>query len=226
VVVDSPAGNVSHEYNDWDLYLYMLPGQNGITWQNGAFQGGGRVFIRGNHNPAAEGQPTGSVITVGGGPNDGKSNGEKQLWSQLYNVEFDVVLESNGNSTSNGTYGPNMVTLAGKNNSLAGFGQIVAQFDGWSPSVLNGGAVKFSGRVHGDPGLTTITNPPVPASDARFTNPGNDAVVCVSGGSVDEITVNGVTTGLTSGTFYLCQNGTIKIKYSSAPSWVWYPSSF
>ena len=139
-----------------------------------------------------------------------------------------MVLESNGNSTSNGTgsYGPNMVTLAGENNSLAGFGQIVAQFDGWSPSVLNGGAFKFSGRVHGDTGLTTVINPPVPASDVRFTNPGNDAVVCVSGGSVDEITVNGVTTGLTSGTFYVCQDGTIKIKYSSAPSWVWYPSSF
>lgn len=227
VVVDSPAGNVSHEYNDWDLYLYMLPGQNGITWQNGAFQGGGRLFIRGNHNPSAEGQPTGSVITVGGGPNDGRSDGQKQLWSQLYNVEFDVVLESNGNSTSNGTgsYGPNMVTLVGKNNSLAGFGQIVAQFDGWSPSVLNGGAVKFTGRVHGDPGLTTIVNTPVLAQGKLFTNSGDDAIVCVSGGSVDEITVNGVTTGLTSGTFYVCQNGTIQIKYSSAPSWVWYPSS-
>jgi hypothetical protein len=35
-----------------------------------------------------------------------------------------------------------------------------------------------------------------------------------------------VTTGLTSGTFYVCQDDTIKIKYSSAPSWVWYPSSF
>jgi hypothetical protein len=68
VVVDSPAGGVSHEYNDWDLCLYMLPGQNGITWQNGAFQGGGRVYIRGNHNPSGQGQPTGSVITVGGGP--------------------------------------------------------------------------------------------------------------------------------------------------------------
>jgi hypothetical protein len=31
-----------------------------VTWQNGAFQRGGRVFIRGNHNPAAEGQPKGS----------------------------------------------------------------------------------------------------------------------------------------------------------------------
>ena len=42
---------------------------------------------------------------------------------------------------------------------------------------------------------------------------------------MDEITVNGVTTGLTSGTFYVCQDGTIKIKYTSAPSWAWYLSS-
>jgi hypothetical protein len=45
--------------------------------------------------------------------------------------------------------------------------------------------------------------------------------VYVSGGTVTVIKIDGVTTGLTSGTFLVEATHSINITYSGVPTWVW-----
>ena len=64
--------------------------------------------------------------------------------------------------------------------------------------------------------------PTVPASTVALTNPYlTDCIVYISGGTVTVISINGVTTNLTSGTFIVEATKTIAITYSSVPTWVW-----
>ena len=64
--------------------------------------------------------------------------------------------------------------------------------------------------------------PAVPASTVALVNPYlQDCMVYISGGTVTAIVIDGVTTGLTSGTFILEANHKIAITYSVAPTWVW-----
>jgi hypothetical protein len=65
-------------------------------------------------------------------------------------------------------------------------------------------------------------SPPVPASGTAQSNDvGVPVEVEVSGGAVTEITVNGTTTGLTSGTVAVPVAGSIALTYTSAPMWSW-----
>lgn len=64
--------------------------------------------------------------------------------------------------------------------------------------------------------------PAMPASTVPVTNAtGQGMDVQIAGGTVTVITVNGVVTGLTSGTVYVPPGGTIAITYSVAPVWAW-----
>jgi hypothetical protein len=65
--------------------------------------------------------------------------------------------------------------------------------------------------------------PAVPASTVNQSNTyGASATVYVRGGTVTNITIDGVATGFTSGTFRVQAGGTINITYSVAPTWFWY----
>ena len=67
-----------------------------------------------------------------------------------------------------------------------------------------------------------LTAPAVPATTVAITNPFlTDCVVYISGGTVTQITIGGVNTGLTSGTFIVEAQKTIAITYSVVPTWVW-----
>jgi hypothetical protein len=66
------------------------------------------------------------------------------------------------------------------------------------------------------------TAPAVPATTVPLRNPFfRDAIVTVSGGTVTAITVNSVSTGVTSGVLFVPANGNIAIAYSSVPTWTW-----
>jgi hypothetical protein len=68
----------------------------------------------------------------------------------------------------------------------------------------------------------TVTAPSVPASTTALLNPfWRDAAVSVAGGTVTAITVDGVATGLTSGTVIVPSGKTIALTYSVAPAWKW-----
>lgn len=67
------------------------------------------------------------------------------------------------------------------------------------------------------------TAPAVPASTVALTNPfWRHAWVVVSGGTVSAIAVDGVATGLTSGTFRVPSGKTITLTYTVAPTWNWW----
>lgn len=69
---------------------------------------------------------------------------------------------------------------------------------------------------------TALGPPTVPATTVALVNPYlTDCLVYISGGTVTAIVIDGVTTGLTSGTFLLQATHKISITYSVAPSWVW-----
>ena len=63
--------------------------------------------------------------------------------------------------------------------------------------------------------------PVFPASAAVFTNTyGRNAIVVISGGSVTQVLVNGVSAGL-GGTYQLPAGATIAVTYTGTPAWTW-----
>lgn len=67
-----------------------------------------------------------------------------------------------------------------------------------------------------------FTAPSMPLSGVSFRSPAwrNSAVV-ITGGTVTSISIDGVVTGLTSGTVILPSGRNISIVYSVAPTWTW-----
>lgn len=80
--------------------------------------------------------------------------------------------------------------------------------------------------ITNNPGFNPVGNftaPTVPASTVAYTNSyGYPCMVSIYGGTVTAITIDGVATGQTSGTFVLSPGETIAITYSSAPTWKWF----
>ena len=66
--------------------------------------------------------------------------------------------------------------------------------------------------------------PSVPATTVNYTNAyGYPCSVLISGGTVTEIDIDDIATGLTSGVMpTIPPGGTINITYSAAPSWLWW----
>lgn len=65
--------------------------------------------------------------------------------------------------------------------------------------------------------------PTLPATTVNATNTyGRSVTIYIRGGTVTNITIDGVATGFTSGTFRVQAGGTINITYSVSPTWFWY----
>lgn len=71
--------------------------------------------------------------------------------------------------------------------------------------------------------VANFSTPAVPAASTIITNTtGVDVDVYVSGGTAVTVSINGTSTGLADGTFYLPAGGTINLgAYTAAPTWVW-----
>jgi hypothetical protein len=92
--------------------------------------------------------------------------------------------------------------------------------DGTDPFPVTGCAnvrIENVNRTRG-----TLTAPAVPASTVAATVIYKDAMVVVVGGTVTAITVDGVATGLTSGSVFVPCGKTIAVTYSVAPTWKWW----
>lgn len=134
-----------------------------------------------------------------------------------------VRLTSNNNSVigniieGNGAYGIN--EAAGDNSNITN-NQVRNNSSG---QIVKSGSGTV---VYNNPGFNPVgpVGPPsVPASTVNYTNVyGYPCTVVVSGGTVTEIDIDDIATGLTSGIFIIPPGGTINITHSVAPSWLWW----
>jgi len=90
-----------------------------------------------------------------------------------------------------------------------------------APTVVAGFAMKIT-NLRQPPGYWSGA-PSVPASATAQQNTAwRDAYVIVTGGTVSDITVDGHSTGLTSGMVIVPSGKTITMTYSVAPTWNWW----
>jgi hypothetical protein len=91
---------------------------------------------------------------------------------------------------------------------------------GYGFTVNNTGNAK--GSVRNNAAAVTPLIPALPVSNATYQNLfARPATVSIGGGTVSSITVDGVLTGLSSGSFRVPYGALLSIIYSVAPSWVW-----
>jgi|SRR5215469_734176 len=126
---------------------------------------------------------------------------------------FIIQMESDGGAANK----PTTMNLPAGCSINGGF--MYADFMNSYNSATIGGQFQVSGHINGD---NTMANH-VPASPGitlgtPFTNPQNDAVFCLTGGTVTAVLVNGVTTGQTSGPFIVTAGSTIQINGSVLPT--------
>lgn len=107
------------------------------------------------------------------------------------------------------------VTAAGSGNSTAN-----SYLTGNEVFVIDSvGNFLGGGHFHTGGGGTAPTSVTVPASGTAYTaSTIYNTILTVSGGAVTAIAINGTSTGLISGTFYLKANDTITFTYTTAPT--------
>lgn len=209
VVIDVNGGLPSHMYSDYLFYLFPNGGQQGIVVQGGSEPSRCNFRVRGNGHTNSGVTASAMFLIQGAG-------------SHMTQCFIDVSMEANGTDAT----APIPFNLAAAGNTFTDcFGKLtflnVSGNTSWGASILND-KWNFTGVIVGDSTLSRPAQPTLPASGVVYTNINNPAMVYVTGGTVTQISVNGVATGLTSGSFFLRANtDTIKITYSVAPTWVW-----
>lgn len=107
------------------------------------------------------------------------------------------------------------------NNALGGILYFCDNNDTVDAPTVNGGANLEIIAARYPRGAATA--PAVPANNDTLVNPFyRHADVLITGGTVTQVTIDGATTGLTSGWFPVRSGGSIKITHSSAPTWKWW----
>jgi hypothetical protein len=222
--------NTSHEYCTWDFYIWANVDQNGMVF-DACGTGGSRIMLKGNmaRSSNTSGAPTNniaalSIINAG----------------SIGNSMIEVRLEGNTGNGPAGGVPPYTIYSDGNAASYikgcAGRIDIGGNGPGLTASALNGIPFVFKGMIFGDAGLsgvfpsaagggtTAAGQPAVPASTTPFINYATDMMVYVTGGTVSAVAVSGVTTGQTTGAFFVPAGGSITLTYTVAPTWKWVPA--
>jgi hypothetical protein len=232
-----PGSDHSHEYNYLDINMFCNQNQNGIV-VDGVNMGGSQLILRGNmcQTTATSGAPTGNVAALTIKNTTGANNGESRWYDGTihYKVEF-----NNTPQFPTGSVPP--YTLF-----MDGVARGIQQCDGFitssnlTPSAINNAEFSFGGPISGDPNLSQAftgaagsqntsnpgTNPAFPGLGVSQQNYGPNSQVCVSGGTLTGISVNGIASGLTSGVFYVCAGGAITVNGTVAPTvYNWLPAA-
>lgn len=235
------AGDHSHEYNTYELYIFINTDNAGATIQNGVqvlggMNHGGSYFLaHGNVSslPAGynlAGNPVALWNFVG---NDGSGN-----WSRIYAGELRYKIEQNPGVPNTGNY-PYNIYMGNNANAIKQSTGRIAYTGGNSPNgQINGAEFSFDGPILGDtylsnlstgsPGSTnTITGqPPFPGFGVLQQNYGPNQQVTVLGGGTTGITISGQATGATSGTFFVQAGASITVNGAGAnpTSYSWAPA--
>lgn len=114
------------------------------------------------------------------------------------------------------------------NNLMYGYVGLFCNASPFHPTVTGGANLSVINLQCPTGAVATIgfTPPAVPASTVSFNNSTGtamwrNAAVTITGGTVTVIAVDGVATGLTSGTIIVPSNKSITLTYSVAPTWKW-----
>ena len=227
-----PGSDHSHEYNYFDINMFANQNQQGIVI-DGVNMGGSQLILRGNmcQTTATVLPPTGNVAALSIINTTGANNGE----SRWYGGEIYIKVEFNNTPQFPlGSIAPYCIFMDG-------VARGIQQCNGYllssnlSNSNLNNAEFSFAGTIAGDPNLaqafpgtpgsqSTVnpgTNPAVPATGVAQQNYGPHAMVFVTGGTVSGVTINGIPTGTTSGSYYVSSGGSITLNYTVAPTWTW-----
>ena len=87
---------------------------------------------------------------------------------------------------------------------------------------------RINGLDYGVPGNShcfqaVLSAPAIPSSGQPFANPfGFDCTVYVSGRNLNDVAIDGVSTGLKAGMYSVPRCATITLTYSSVPTWKWF----
>jgi hypothetical protein len=214
VVIDNSgaaggAGDV-HDNNTYEISLAGVANGNGVVLQGGANCYNCRFYIHGGI-PSATAGPVGYFLTVTGQDPSGNPK------SQMSHCDLVMKVESDGNNN----FPPGLILTSLAGNAIGDCaGHLTYQAgNGLTPSSV-AGSFNFTGPINGD--ATLLQTPHgVPASGATVQNNNPPVLMCVSGGTVTAIKVNGGTTGFVSGAFYVPAGGTYEIDYTVAPTVNW-----
>jgi len=227
-----PGSDHSHEYNYFDINMFANQNQQGIVI-DGVNMGGSQLILRGNmcQTTATVLPPTGNVAALSIINTTGANNGE----SRWYGGEIYIKVEFNNTPQFPlGSIAPYFIFMDGVARGIQQCnGYLLAS--NLSNSNLNNAEFSFAGTIAGDPNLaqafpgtpgsqSTVnpgTNPAVPATGVAQQNYGPHAMVFVTGGTVSGVTINGIPTGTTSGSYYVSSGGSITLNYTVAPTWTW-----
>jgi len=93
----------------------------------------------------------------------------------------------------------------------------------WGVQLTNGPRTDVAAtNGTGVDGGNSFNTPAIPASLTPVTNTSPlSAVVVITGGTMTNVSVNGVTVGAGAGTYTVPPNGTITLTYTVAPTWTW-----
>jgi hypothetical protein len=211
-LIEQSTGTSSFEYCHLDAHCYLASGQSAVVVQGGA-QWDGAMTLAGNVQDGAT-----AYLTITGSSSGG-------AFSKIYDAQFWLRAETGGTITSP----PQTINFGSASNVIQNcYGYM--EFSGtWTASnAVPANLGNFRGIINGDTALQaaqgqgSVGTPALPATGVAYTNTFlANAAAYVSGGTVTSIVVNGVTTGLTSGTFLLPPGATITLNYTVAPSWKW-----
>jgi hypothetical protein len=231
-----PGMDHSHEYNYYDVNMFCNQNQNGVVI-DGVNMGGSQLFLRGNmcQTTATSGAPTGNVAALSIVNTTGANNGESrwydgEIW---YKVEF-----NNTPQFPTGSVAPYCLYMDGVARGIQQCTGFITNSN-LTNSAINGAEFSFYGPISGDPNLAQAfpgapgsqstlapgTNPAVPATGTAQQNYGPNAQVFVTGGTVSGVSINGVPTGTTGGSYFVAAGGTITLNYTVAPTWTWVPAA-
>lgn len=241
VITRTSAGDHSHEYNQYELYIFINTDSTGTVMHNGVQVlggtnwGGDVVFAYGNVSSLPAGwnlaaNPIALFSFVG---NDGSGD-----WSRMYAGEFHFKIEQNGGVPSTGNY-PYCFYFGSNQNAIKQSTGRIAYTGGSGSSNLNGGEFSFDGPILGDTTLsnlspgppgssTTITGTPAfPGYGVIQQNYGPNQLVSVTGAGVTGVTISGSPTGMSSGTFFVQAGASITVN-GAAPNptvYSWVPAA-